>query len=473
MQRRGENIETGSLRPGWRTLDLEGKKGWVLSLHSTPDWIFVAQRSAEILQNLGAVIEYVKIGHLSFPKISSPAIPGVRQHKLNSSRHRPPSSYLEQDLESEFHSMFRDSRPKGFIYALVRKLANMRLKKFQKIFFEELQENRIDFVVIPNGRVGITKVAAKACKELEVEVIFTETKTGFHAGEKNFFMESFSPWDRQSRQKQLQQGVIDQETDKNEFENWLNNRVRRSHESFKPNISKEIEVVGKENQEDGWNLFLTSSSDEFWGAGPEWDLDDWQDQYEAIEKTVDFLKSTGETNFILRLHPNATTKSLSQTVAEWSKVINLRQSHPELQIVNPLSAQNTYDLISDSKRVFVTLSTAGLEACGLGIPVWCFKPTYYDEMADVRTLWRPSDLTTQHLEVFLPDKRGACDFFWAIQREGSEYVEKKPSWNQKKSTYWCSIVNSDLPIRLALSVKRGFGAYRSTRFFRSRLGFFC
>jgi hypothetical protein len=125
--------------------------------------------------------------------------------------------------------------------------------------------------------------------------------------------------------------------------------------------------------------FFTSSSDEF-EVLEGWEGFGWRDQYEAFSEFSKSIKGRK----ILRIHPNFVNKSFSQARDEMKRILWLLRSDKNITPVWPEDKVNSYSLIENSTRVFVSGSTVGLEASADGKSVWNSMNSIYDEFADVK-----------------------------------------------------------------------------------------
>lgn len=434
--------------------EVSGKKGLLLKFFETGLWNSITRQLVDTLQGSGAELEWMDLGGFRTPKTSISGFPCVRRIDAPKAKAEEiDEGELEAIIRSEMHTIFLSQQPKGLLANFVRKLYFRRLRLFAAIFRETLSSSSYDFVIIPNGRAAPTRLAAKICDEMGVETYFLETNTGF--GERNgrYFFESFSVHDRIQRQENMSLRPENRKQNRDALWEWLEGRwTNFQHFCEKSGSDQSPVAVGDSGFESREiNLFLTSSTDEHWDAGPQWNLDEWDSQYEAFDKIMERLSRIGELNLILRIHPNMKTKSLKQVREELRSIRELKQKHPGLQLVGPLDTLNTYDLISSSKRVFVALSTAGFEASALGVPVWCCKPTSYDLLCDVKSLWGPEDVTEDNLLTYAVDTGNAYDFFAATREDGWEF---SPSTPRGKTLMFSSVMNLDLPLRLAIVLQR-------------------
>ena len=442
---------------------LSGKKVLLIKFYETGVWNSVVNQTADYLVGKGALLFWCDAGKFRTPKLNISEVASASRVELPNIRPlvQAPSTIINF-LESEIHSIFRDKKPVGFLVWITRIIYARRAAKFATALHRVLSEQTYNTVVIPNGRTGITAIAANVCRELGIRIIFVETNTGFSSRSGNFFFEDYSVHSRVERQESLQPSGLTRKEEEHLFLEWLGSRMSPDSNSNPYSArwatDQEAGYLPNDYGKGTINLFLTSSSDEHWGLGGDWNFDKWQDYYSAIAKTITLLKQIGEEEFVVRVHPNLAAKSVRHVREEVRQITTLKNIHPEVNVIGPLSSENTYQLLADSKRVFVSLSSAGLEASGLGIPVWCYKPTGYDLKADVRRLWSEEDLTEEHLGLYRVDTSRAWSFFASMNRSGLSLRKDTPQGNQEMIS---SVVNRDLPLRLLLATRRKMSSLSS------------
>ena len=351
--------------------------------------------------------------------------------------------------------------------------SNIGIQIFQNNKDSFGQMNRI---LIPNGRFTFQKELASFVDTLDLKprIQFYETNVpGFASNplSPRYFLADFPVHSRVRLQKALKDVDLSNTRPEEVFWSWLEPRRQptsiTNHFASKWSESPGAEDREKPNNKDV-NLFLTSSTDEFVALGDEWKEDSWEDQYEAFEKVIRKLKEQGEGNFVLRIHPNLANKSLRFVREELSRITWLKQTHPDLKILGPLSPKNTYSLIDDSKRVFVSLSMAGLEASGMGLPVWNTMANNYDKFADVRPLMNPEQVEKDSLTVWKVDKSKAQKYVTAALLFGEKYTKSSPPSTRVRPSHKLAAIGfRDLSFRILLFCYRYLQQRRAQRMLRS------
>ena len=159
--------------------------------------------------------------------------------------------------------------------------------------------------------------------------------------------------------------------------NWMERRSARGSNNIYSRFFDEGDAdITRSNKAKVIGLF-SSSQDEFAALGPEWHMQDWQDQLLAFDHVLSHLEKHGF-DFYLRVHPNFATKSHASFLRERKKIEKLGRDHPSLRIIWHDEQVSSYSLINGTDVVVVWDSTIGLESYGRGKPVWELAASYYD-----------------------------------------------------------------------------------------------
>jgi hypothetical protein len=324
---------------------------------------------------------------------------------------------LPKMMESELYSYFSTDRIHGTLANLFVYISKRRMSKLLSTnVVNNLQE--FDLIILQNGRYFVNQVIRELARSLSISVKFLETGLPNNPAEDRYFFEDFPIHDRISRQKAINAAEIDLSACEAFVDSWLEERRRPGSKTNKFSAGW---VQSQENLPKAGNLFLTSSTDEYWALGSQWHEADWADQYEAFDVILSKLESMGEENSILRIHPNLLNKSIRFIRTEKKRIEWLAKRHPNLKVLGPKNPANTYSLMESARRVFVSISTAGLEASASGKPVWCVMSTNYDLVADVRRIHSAHAATDDHLQVWDVDSKKAKKFIGYRVLEGEVY----------------------------------------------------
>jgi hypothetical protein len=194
-------------------------------------------------------------------------------------------------------------------------------------------------------------------------------------------------------------------------------------------------------------VFFASSFDEFLAFGPMWTIDQWSSQFEAFDVIMSILEKRG-VRLVLRLHPNLASKSRQYFLREVGEILELQRRHSSLTIHWHNSSVNSYQLVAESDYVIVERSTIGLEASLMGKPVWATQATQWDQVADIRQLLRPSDVTEKALGPWTPSPQGAERFvaYWMIQEHPLRYQASDwASWDPESAPATMKALQLALP----------------------------
>lgn len=415
-----------------------GTKVVVLSQWQYVKWLAVTQTVATELRSSGRSVEILDISQYVFPKVGSPqntlAIflkvkPKIQklfegQNLTYIAKHRKgPSTAVEiskerrdlilKDVEAQAKSFFKDTDPNTnakFYKRYVRKNLERAIRLYLMISGYFINE-KITHCVIPNGRYASQKAARYAAEDLKIETSYIEVGTP-----NSFYWESFTVHDRvASQQKGLKFFNRDMKTLwEKEYNRWIAPRMIRgsSVNDFTRHWadSQSTELISLKKGRT-LNVFFTSSRDEFEALGKDWHLDSWSDQFEAFNEIIESLtKQEPNCLNILRVHPNLLNKSGRHQESEQKRIGWLKGKQPNLMVIPPEGNVNSYDLVEMADRVFVANSTIGMEANSFGKPVWTTAATYFDEVADIRKIWSPADVTTSNLQIWTVNPEPAQKF---------------------------------------------------------------
>lgn len=451
---------------------VHGKRILYLNFFAGRLWESISRQAMEKLKEVGCEILVWDVGRFRFPRTNVSSLRNFAKYSPKGKG--TPCKYrlgLSGYLTSEAQTFFRWQNPRGLLYKIYVNLYSRRMEKFCHSMCKALEENSFDVVVIPNGRAAIMSIAKEICESEGVDVLYLETNSGFSVRNGRFFLEGFPIHSRIKRQETAAKLAGPKRLDAALFREWFSHRAN-SGNLFEDSLILDFGVssclLRKPDEpkwrERNWNIFFTSSSDEHWNAGWEWELDQWEDQYEAFGEIIECLKNMGENQFIVRVHPGLADKSPIHVRAELEMIRRLVARHPEVVVLGPTISFSAYELISVSRRVIVTMSTVGLEANGVGVPVWCTKPTDYDAYADVKKIWSKDDISPENLEIYKVNPSNAWGLFAGMYRMGYKFEKQTPRGHGSEKLR--SILNADLPFRVISRISRLLGSKRSTSILR-------
>lgn len=364
---------------------------------------------------------------------------------------------IRDELSSEFFSYFRDPEPNGFLPRWYRSRSSSRLRSFSAQFSSYISQG-FKVILVPNGRTGLQRAAARIAREEGLEVYYLETGAANNLLQDRFFLESFAFHDRIKAQDSCLETNLNQEENRELAQQWLGRRVQPN--SKFNSFSRGWSEHGTYLPEHGLNLFFNSSSDEYWALGDEWKLDSWRSQYQAFDRVLRKLYEIDpKAANVMRLHPNLKNKALRHVRSELREIKQLIGEHPNLKIVWPHQGVNSYSLVSGAKRLIVSMSTIGLEGNLMGKSVWCVQPNHYDLVADVRRVWSPSELENEDFQPWESDTRGAEQVIACIENRGIPYLFTD-RLRQSRTIRFGYLPRQDLIFRVLIS---------SWRFFERRL----
>ena len=380
---------------GWSTISRAFPPQWVLRVfgHRADPLAF-----ADFLQVRG--IEYLSTADLvpSREEIHSDDVADVRQ-AIESEL----LTYLRRDTVG--HSQH------------IRRLQSSLTDNAQKTYTSLLRlwsQEPPDLVCIPNGRTSRQKAARKAAERLGRTVRLYENG---RAKANAYYLGTTQPHDRLASQQEV--ASLTKKLSRTEIaklsDEWLSSRMGKTPGTNQFSGKWETSFA-LESNERLTAVFFASSFDEFLAFGPMWNIDSWSSQFDAFDRIMSLLEKK-DINMVLRLHPNLASKSQKYFRREIHEVRELQHKHPSLRVIWHNSPVNSYELVKASDMVIVERSTIGLEAALLGKPVWATQASQWDQVADIRQILSPGELSASVMTPWVPDPAGAQRFvaYWMIQ----------------------------------------------------------
>jgi hypothetical protein len=313
----------------------------------------------------------------------------------------------------------------------------------------------IDAVVLPNGRYPAQKMATIATERAGV------TAFHFEKGEtpNGTYLQDYAPQNRLKSQGSVDRvldGVSDEDVDEI-ADAWLARRApaKDSSNEFSALWKHGLPSRISDQLESGAKVvgFFTSSQDEFQFLGPEWQLHDWKDQFEAFDALLVEFEKAGLVTY-LRVHPNLATKAQDCFVRERAGIRALAARHPSLIVIWHDESVSTYSLLDATDAVVVWDSTVGLEASARGLPVWTTATSRYGLVADVQERLSHDQVDDLGLSFWTVDPHAAKRFIAYLVRRDQQMSESYESWFPWDST------NPPFATKLAAALVSGGTPYR-------------
>lgn len=294
-----------------------------------------------------------------------------------------------------------------------------------------LIENRADvrMVFVPNGRYPNQKLAALAAHSRGVPTMHFEkgeTRDGA-------YLQPYSPQSRLASQASVDPTLSELTTEQIEAvaDGWLARRApaadSRNEFSALWSDGLPVPLISLCQTRTRVAGFFTSSQDEYYSLGPEWQLHSWKTQFEAFDSVLTKLEAEGFGCFI-RIHPNLATKSHEAFGRERRDIRRLAARHPDLVVIWHDETINSYALLEKANIVVVWDSTIGLEASAQGIPVWTTATSRYGLVADVRELLSAEAVAQAELEPWVVDAHAAKRFIAYLVKRDSKMDETSQPW---------------------------------------------
>jgi hypothetical protein len=376
--------------------------------------------------------------------VSLPTGPGEPREPLRGQEHQE----LAESARSTTLSYFRDDTLRGSRYE--RKLYRASLEGAEVTFSGLLRflgdHPEFDTVVVPNGRAAKQRACILAASRAKRDLLFYEIG---RASQKAAYIGRHRMHDREGTQgaaRDYASALSEVET-LSLAHDWLGERTRPESELNQfsrtwNSRKRRIEAETSEGSE--LAVFFSSSADEFTALGPEWDLQEWRDQYEAFGSILEHFEGRG-IGCVLRVHPNLVNKSPRHFWSEVAKIRRLSKGHPNLEIIWPHQPLDSYVLVRKADYVVVARSTIGLEASLMGKCVWATTPTRYDLLGDVRQIWTKTAVTKKNLSLWSANPLGAAqwvshlvtsDFPFSDEaRQLAPWNSASPPWNVRLANF--------------------------------------
>jgi len=348
---------------------------------------------------------------------------------------------LDQALESELLTYFRrDSIPD----TPEARVLHRRLLAAMEATYGALDalwsKNPPDRILVPNGRTSRQKAARLVAEHHGITVGFYEDG---RAMPHSYYLGTTQPHDRLASQGEVESVVapLGKKKIAELAQSWLRNRMAGENGTnefstgWEPTSNTETERDHAHKEHGKKAVFFASSFDEFRAFGPMWLMDSWSHQFEGFDAMMTILEKQGVA-LELRLHPNLGSKSREYFNREMSDVMDLQARHPGLVVHWHNSSINSYDLVRHADYVIVERSTIGLEASLMGKPVWVTQASQWDQVADIRQMLAPTDVTEDLLQPWRASPLGAQKFvaYWMVQEHPLHYDWSHwSSWNPERA----------------------------------------
>lgn len=427
------------------------KKAALFLGYRTQEWLAAARSVAEDYKALGFDVKIYDCSSFAFPRrieyvlIDDEVVPlkFVSSRKLKVCRDLVSgriSESLNNAAENSLKSFLRNDAPrKNWIFNLFKRESVSRGEKLYLEAKSIMSSIPFDLAIIPNGRFVHEMALKFAADNLQIKTLSFE----LGSSENSYVISNYSPHSRLALQEDyLSQCLTINASIIDRVLSWLGGR----EVGVENNVFSKFWTQGSEQNFTGNfdNVFFTSSSDEIGALGKEWKRDNWEDQYDAFDSILTFLKEIEPSGrSVLRVHPNLGNKSLGMFNRETKRIEWLAKKHSELSVVWHNDSVNSYNLIRSSRRVFVSLSSIGVEATLLERPVWVTSASHYDEVIGVRKIFSEKQLTKAHLKEFSADFKHAVLFTW-FMLERQKLVPFSLRISSSKSARALSLLRYDL-----------------------------
>lgn len=332
---------------------------------------------ADFFRNLGANYKEISRKELS--------------RSFKSSEWKAHGELFDRSVLSNVYSFFRNDKPEpgSLLVRLFRnKTAQYAAGAYSAVSAHLLRESYRS-IIIPNGRLASQALISAAAKDANVAIEYLEVSDIVPG---KYFLRDYSPHDRFRVQAEMSRFFqseysLEYRASYNQWSKAWASPTASSNPFTSLWVDGEFKPKHSERTGRIKLAIFTSSQDELWSLGPQWEGHTWEDQYDAFDA---YLSRFGERlSAVLRVHPNLANKHPRMTKREVQRIAWLANRHPDLEIVDHLSSQSSYEILSWSDAVLVSSSTIGLEAVGSGRPVINSFASYYDLFCETNSFLSP------------------------------------------------------------------------------------
>lgn len=287
----------------------------------------------------------------------------IKHFEFESDRFR---DAVESDLFSSFKT---DPLPTGFIRKLLERKFVSNGKKIYSATVEMLSKGGYEVAYVLNGRHSSNAAFLIACKENFLKTYFWESGPTFDS----VYLCNHTVHDFFANRAEANSLDIESENEGlAKAEQWFETRLKNKGETaFNAHWnSEETSDFFKKNRAQRRITYFSSSTDEYMSLGELSPPRLWENQYESLENLK--LGSRGkDITLTVRMHPNTINKSAKYCIREVTRLLALRETFPNIEIVWPNAKIDSYELLKSSDLVLSSGSTVALESMYLG------RPTYH------------------------------------------------------------------------------------------------
>jgi len=242
-------------------------------------------------------------------------------------------------------------------------------------FKNHLREIRPDMVYIFNGRFAILRAAVRACQNLDIKFQIHE-----RAGVQNRYTltENTLPHDlnyiKREIDKVWSQSKFEHEEKNAQGSQWFEDRRAGKDQGWVSFTSTQNQQIKIDQQK--INIVIFNSSEDEFEAIEGWKNPVYKNQNHGILKIASDLKDDNNINLYLRVHPNLTNVSNSQTLT----LVKLRGKYKNFFLIEPNDKTSSYFLMDMADLVIVFGSTIGVESAYHKKPVILLGRSPYEDL---------------------------------------------------------------------------------------------
>jgi hypothetical protein len=277
-------------------------------------------------------------------------------------------------LANEIVTLIQDrnlsiSNNRSLILKMIRSYLEIYSATQSQIF-----KNKIDRVLLFNGRFLHERAVWDASKYLNVEILLFETTRnrlhvralGFHnrINNQKLILEHWNNSDETLENKIIESNI------------WFEDMNGKSNPFF-----TDTKVQSKRDKP--FLIYFSNSDDEAIGFWDTWS-ENLGKQIDCVQNLQDIFAKQNKYDLIIRLHPNL----LNKTDNEINSWLNLPR-RPNSELIGPSERISSYELLEKSVGVITFGSTMGIQAAHALKPVLVLADCKYDELgiADKANSW--------------------------------------------------------------------------------------
>lgn len=279
---------------------------------------------------------------------------------------------------SSLISKIREPYPNVQVY---QNLIKKNLIAAAKVYYSvrrHLVEKEPDVFLLYNGRYAALRPALRAAQTLGIQTYVHEVTGRI---DRYGLTPNAYPHDRKVIMQEIERNFTESPLSYDEKQriafSWFEERINQQDQGF--GVFTKHQKAGflpSTLSDNSINVAIFNSSEDEFEAIKEYENPLYRNQDEGFKKIFNSFSDASEIRFFLRIHPNLRGIDNSQT----RSLKQLHGKYENLEIIEPESPVNTYDLIRKSDLVITFGSTVGIEAAYLNKPSILLGRAFYEDL---------------------------------------------------------------------------------------------